>query len=166
MAKKTASRTTQPSAAAPTARRPRSQPLVPGGDPGVDLRRPGAPHRPSAAEQQMDAARQRTAERLAASPAVARPVPVRVQATKKGFYDLKRRRVGDVFTVPSLRHVSKNWMVVVPDGTPERITTGAQDLQQQHDEILGATFNRAAATSGIVGPSDDLGPGEKSPLDD
>ena len=95
-----------------------------------------------------------------------RLAPVRVQATKKGFYQHKRRRVGDVFTIPAMTHFSKAWMIVVPDHTPERITTGAQDLQQQHDEILGAKFNRAAATSGIVGPSDDLGPGEKSPLDD
>lgn len=74
---------------------------------------------------------------------------VKVRATKVCYYDDKRRRIGDVFTISGekfatgpragqLKEFSSKYMVVVDSRTPERITTGAEVLKQQHDEILGS----------------------------
>lgn len=69
----------------------------------------------------------------AAAPAKGKPF--KVEAIQMGFYDLKRRRLGDVFMVePAM--FSEKWMRRVDPATPEKITTGNQDLRKQHDEIL------------------------------
>lgn len=52
------------------------------------------------------------------------------------YYDHARRREGDVFTIRE-RDFSKRSMRRVDPSTPERITTGAEDLRKKHDEILG-----------------------------
>lgn len=78
--------------------------------------------------------------------------PFRVMATSMGYYDLKRRRIGDVFTVrgplfedgevvrrpggPIVTDFSPKWMERVPQNTPERITTGQQQLARDHDDLL------------------------------
>jgi hypothetical protein len=66
------------------------------------------------------------------------PVPggIKVRATKVCYYDDKRRRVDDVFTIKAESEFSSNYMERVDPRTPERITTGKEVLQQQHDEIL------------------------------
>jgi hypothetical protein len=61
--------------------------------------------------------------------------PQKVRAIRLGYYDHVRRRVGDVFTIQA-RAFSAVWMEHVDPNTPERLTTGAQDLRRQHDEIL------------------------------
>lgn len=63
---------------------------------------------------------------------------IKVMATKTTYYDNKRRRPGDVFTIASEREFSDRYMEKVDPETPEKITTGAEVLRQQHDEILGA----------------------------
>ena len=80
---------------------------------------------------------------------------IKVRAKKDGYYDDKRRRIGDVFRVrPPYEHnvanadepervvtvneFSKKWMVRVSKGTPERITTGKTVLQQHHDAEMKA----------------------------
>lgn len=68
---------------------------------------------------------------LAARPPAARPM--RVMATAPGYYDNKRRRTGDVFTIRGAAAFSSKWMQAVSDRTPEKITTGAQVLREQHD---------------------------------
>lgn len=82
-----------------------------------------------------------------------RPAPsIRVRAIKDGYYDDKRRRAGDVFTIrapyegeiendgkvkiQTIDEFSKKWMRKVPRSTPERITTGKQVLRRQHDEEM------------------------------
>lgn len=62
--------------------------------------------------------------------------PRKVRATSLGFYGHIRRRVGDVFTCERAQDFSSKWMEPVSVNTPERVTTGRQALQQQHDEIL------------------------------
>jgi len=79
-----------------------------------------------------------------------RPAPsIRVRALKDGYYDDKRRRAGDVFTIRppyqgdvendgkvvhrTIDEFSKKWMKKVARSTPERITTGKQVLRRQHD---------------------------------
>lgn len=64
----------------------------------------------------------------------------KVQATKMGFYDHKRRRKGDVFSLKDPKHFTRKWMVKVDAATPLRVTTGREELKRQHDEILGARF--------------------------
>jgi hypothetical protein len=83
-------------------------------------------------------------------PAVDRLAPgggIRVQATQLGYYDDKRRRIGDVFTIGSMKEFSHKWMVIVDPSTPERITTGQEELRRQHDAIV-----QAKAEGGGIGP--------------
>lgn len=62
--------------------------------------------------------------------------PCKVRATQLGFYGHIRRRVDDVFTCVRPQDFSEKWMERVSVNTPERVTTGRQALQRQHDEIL------------------------------
>jgi len=62
---------------------------------------------------------------------------VKVRATKMGYYDNKRRRIGDVFLVAEGDALSATWMTLVDRKTPEKITTGAEALQQFHDDKVG-----------------------------
>lgn len=87
-------------------------------------------------------------------PAAGRPLKVR--AVQLGYYGEARRRVGDVFTLVKAEDFSdasieKNghsgWMEWVDPSTPDRITTGLQDLRQKHDEIRGAK-TQAGSTVG------------------
>lgn len=73
-------------------------------------------------------------------------IPARVRATRLGYYDHKRRREGDVFTLAdSKKEFSERWMEYVSDDLPERITTGKQALQQFHDETLAGKSPTGAA---------------------
>jgi hypothetical protein len=92
----------------------------------------------------------------AASPLLPPPAPTRfkVRATKLGYYDDKRRRIGDVFWVSARqtdtgRYVefAESWMERVPEATPESITTGQQELRRQHDEIVASKRAGALAAS-------------------
>lgn len=69
--------------------------------------------------------------------------PIKVRALKLGFYNNLRRREGDVFVLRDSNQFSQKWMVQVPNATPNRVTTGNQDLKRQHDETIGATFGKA-----------------------
>lgn len=71
-------------------------------------------------------------------PPAARPrttTSFKVMATKVCYYDDKRRRVGDVFTIQNDAEFSSKYMERVADETPERITTGAEVLKQEHEVI-------------------------------
>lgn len=61
---------------------------------------------------------------------------VRVRATRMGFIDNVRRREGDVFDVHEAEYTDK-WMDVVEGDVPLKVTSGKQELQKKHDEILG-----------------------------
>jgi hypothetical protein len=89
--------------------------------------------------------------------APAKQRPFKVEAIQMGFYDLKRRRPGDVFMVePAM--FSEKWMRRVDPATPEKITTGNQDLRKQHDEILQQKIKDSATN----GPDAGSGP---NPID-
>jgi len=61
---------------------------------------------------------------------------IKVRATQTGYYDHARRREGDVFLIASARDFSEKWMEDVDPRTPERLTTGDQELRKKHDEIM------------------------------
>lgn len=73
--------------------------------------------------------------------------PIRVRATQVGYYDHARRREGDVFTVDA-SHFSEKWMERVDHSTPDRLTTAATAIQQNHDEILGT--RQAARNDSVI----------------
>ena len=74
-------------------------------------------------------------DRLAKFKDVPAGVPVRVRATRMGYYDHERRREGDVFTCAD-KDALGEWMEVVPKDTPGRSTTGKDDLRKKHDEAV------------------------------
>ena len=82
------------------------------------------------------AAAQPISEPQGAAPAREAITPFKVRATEIGYYDLKRRRVGDVFVVQRESEFSSRWMERVGARVPERETSGQQQLKAQHDEIL------------------------------
>jgi hypothetical protein len=59
-----------------------------------------------------------------------------------GFYDLKRRRAGDVFFIKTRAEFSHRWMEVVGRGTPLKETGAQEALDREHDRILGGTATR------------------------
>ena len=88
---------------------------------------------------------------------------IKVRATMVGYYDDKRRRVDDVFTIQKESEFSKRWMVRVDQDTPEKTTTGKEDLRRIHDEIITGSRQEGIQT----GPDDvpaDLAQGIDNPL--
>lgn len=82
---------------------------------------------------------------------------IKVRATQMGYYDLIRRRVGDVFVVAPAAFSAK-WMERVDPNTPEVITTGKEELRRAHNEIVAS---RMPAT-GVL--PDDGPTGSKNPI--
>jgi len=70
-----------------------------------------------------------------ASP-TARRTKIKVEAIRMGYYELVRRRVGDVFLLVKPEDFCDTWMRVVSPSVPERTTTGQEELRRQHDEIM------------------------------
>lgn len=74
---------------------------------------------------------------------------IKVRATQTGYYDEKRQRTGDVFVIHSEKDFSHTWMEHVGAQTPERITTGQQEIRRKHDEhqagVLAGTKSTGAA---------------------
>ena len=50
---------------------------------------------------------------------------MKVRAIKPGYYDLERRRVGDVFTLADRRDFSPRWMQAVPESTRDELERAA-----------------------------------------
>ena len=88
------------------------------------------------------------------------PGRLRVRATQLGYYGEIRRREGDVFTIAGASEFSPTWMERVDPHTPERITTGAQELRKFHDETM-----RAKAPGGILTDAEEP-TGNRDPLND
>lgn len=88
---------------------------------------------------------------------------LRVRATRMGFIDNVRRREGDVFDVHEAEFTDK-WMEPVEGDAPLRITSGKEELQRKHDEILAGKFaGRGAAQQGSADPLGvDAGPSRPS----
>ena len=73
--------------------------------------------------------------------------PFKVRAIAPGYYDLVRRRDGDVFTIKNQQEFSSKWMVRVPASTPDKVTTGQEEINRQHDEVLSDKL-KTKATGG------------------
>jgi len=80
----------------------------------------------------------------------------KVRALRLGYYDLKRRRIGDVFRISDPAHFSERWMTRVPPNTPERITTGREALKQFHDGVIATRAENQAAGDAGSGAVDDV----------
>lgn len=70
---------------------------------------------------------------------------IKVRATTVCYYDHKRRREGDVFVIDEKDFSKRGAHERVDARTPESITTGAEDLKRQHDELLAAKSGTPAA---------------------
>ena len=69
------------------------------------------------------------------APAAKQPTRrIKVRATQTGYIDLKRYRIGNVFSIDEAAFSDK-WMERVSDRTPEQITTGQQELGRRSQEI-------------------------------
>lgn len=111
------------------------------GPPETEAQRAAGPHRPEPARQVKNTAGVALAP--AARQREVRPV-MKVQATQTGYYGEMRRRPGDVFWLTDNEHFSDTWMRQVSSRTPERVTTGQQQIRKEHDERIVA--QRAGAT--------------------
>lgn len=93
-----------------------------------------------------------TAPEAPAAPAPVQVGPRRVRATRLGYYDNKRRREGNVFTIQSSQEFSDAWMEYVDKRTPESITTGQQQIDEARAEILGERFEAKRGATGGENP--------------
>lgn len=108
---------------------------------------------------------------LAGLPATGKRIKVR--ATQAGYYDHARRRPGDVFTIDGalleedvlqgkkvvrkkgdVAAFSKRWMERVDDDEREHISTGADALREQNQELLAARRRGEALPVPGAGPDD------------
>jgi hypothetical protein len=85
--------------------------------------------------------------------------PIKVQATKMGYYDHTRRRVGDVFLINGEKDrdgnvidFSKNWMVPVDSSVKVKVTTSPEALAQEAEAIKALKGQKGHSTA-----SDPLG---------
>jgi len=91
---------------------------------------------------------------IATKPRKAEAARIKVEAVQVGYYDHKRLRIGDVFTIDGTRFpeghkqageiqaFSKRWMKLADPSAPESTTTPNQAIRREHDAILsGATPN-------------------------
>lgn len=89
----------------------------------------GAPPTP------LDSAASKAAAAKAEKAANAAATPIhgslKVRATAVGYYNEKRRREGDVFTLKTREAFSSKWMEYVDKSVPERLTHGQTALNQQ-----------------------------------
>jgi hypothetical protein len=69
---------------------------------------------------------------------------IKVRATQVGYYDIKRRREGDVFFINGPHEFSKRWMEIADKGEQLRETGAQAALDKRHDEILGGVAERQA----------------------
>lgn len=82
------------------------------------------------------------------------PAPMRVRATQLGFYSMRRRRVGDVFTLRQPSDFSPVWMVRADDA-PETETTVRDAQRKQHAAILSGIELQPNAADPVEDDEDD-----------
>lgn len=81
----------------------------------------------------------------AATAPKAKPDPLKVRATRMGYYDHARRREGDVFVVEA-GDFRPTWMEKVDGETPTQTTTAQQALTQAHVETIQQAARAATGT--------------------
>lgn len=105
--------------------------------------RPAAAPRPAPAKRQVPSRGAMRSERAGtAERAIPTSGRIKVRATQTGYYDLKRRREGDVFFIENQREFSRRWMEIADPGDRLRETGAQQALDKRHDEILGGVAER------------------------
>ena len=72
---------------------------------------------------------------------------IRVTATRVGYIDHVRRRVGDVFDVRE-KQFTDSWMAPVDDRTPTKVTSAPQALKRAHDETLAERAGQKKTSTG------------------
>ena len=123
--------------------------------------KPAAPP-PAAVRPGGDAAIAKTAR-----VAMPRQPGFKVRATRMGYHNDERKRVGDVFTLTYAHEFTEKWMERVPDRTPHRATTGQQELRKAHDETLKERassvhpgIDNPIGGPDVIGAGDDDGGGD------
>lgn len=91
-------------------------------------------------------------------------IKVRVLEGQMGYYGDVRRREGDVFVITDIKHFSKRWMEFVDKRTPNKVTTGNEDLRKKHQELVNEKSKGGQLTdadTGSLDPGDNpLGSGD------
>lgn len=65
---------------------------------------------------------------------------MKVQATRRGYYDVTVREVGDVFVLIANEsqtveeQFTESWMESVPEETPERVTSSQEALLRENEQ--------------------------------
>lgn len=80
---------------------------------------------------------------------------IRVTATRVGYIDHVRRRVGDVFDVKE-KQFTDSWMEAVDAYTPTKVTSAPQALKRAHDETLAERAGQKAAPKRSTGDADTI----------
>jgi hypothetical protein len=70
---------------------------------------------------------------------------IKVRAIQKLYYGDKRRRVGDVFFINKESEFSEKSMERVSRNTPERLTSGREELKREHDDIVSGRLGTGDA---------------------
>lgn len=78
-------------------------------------------------------------------------IKVRVLEGQLGYYGDVRRREGDVFVITDIKHFSKRWMEFVDKRTPNRVTTGSEELRKKHQELLEEKSGKGMLTDADPG---------------
>lgn len=95
----------------------------------------------------------------------ARQKSMRVEATRLGYYDHTRRRIGDVFDIRGEEDFSENWMRSVDGKTAKRTTKSQEALDRETSDIKqlkGQAGRPGMHTEG--GTRDDVRQGTDNPL--
>jgi hypothetical protein len=96
-----------------------------------------------------------------AAPAARARAPLRVRATRDGYYGEKYRRTGDVFTLERGDPLGR-WMEEVDPDTPEHTTSHGQALQEQRVDVMTQRAIERGSAGGvhtaIDNPDDGLDP--------
>lgn len=69
-------------------------------------------------------------------PAPAPAAPMKVQATRLGYYGEQRRRPGDVFPLAKAQDFASTWMVEVPPETPDTSLPPSAALRKIHAALM------------------------------
>lgn len=98
----------------------------------------------------------------------ARPQPMKVRATKLRYYNMKRRRVGDVYVLRKPSHFDPKTMVLVSGSTPERVTGPNAHIEREKQELLGMRQGDKPDVNMITGPDEasQVDEGDPNPIDE
>lgn len=100
---------------------------------------PAKPAAPKKTAAPKTATPKKPAAKKAAPKKADRTTFVKVRATRMGYYDHLRRRVGDVFLIPAWMFSDK-WMELADPGERGIVTDSQASLKREHDTILNLKY--------------------------